>query len=154
MLRRRVKKVIAIKWLQSLTVYWFYYISVLPREKKEHARSNKNHLIGAECGRITLSSTRAPHWSSRHLEPMSTQRVALDCVAPRPGQGSVPNQCWQMAGEEELLTCGGPFTPDDRSDPSSQPCWTLLCCPYRHVKSARSPRTCDFHTAGFRPLAL
>lgn len=82
-LRRRVKKVIAIKWLQSLTGYWFYYISVLPWEKKEHTRSNKNHLIGAECGRITLGSTCAPHWSSRHLEPMSIQRVALDCVAPQ-----------------------------------------------------------------------
>lgn len=55
-LRRRVKKkVIAIKWLQFLTVYWFYYISAFLREKKEHRRSNKKHLIGAERGRITLS---------------------------------------------------------------------------------------------------
>lgn len=150
---RRVKKVIAIKWLQSLTVYWFYYISVLPREKKEHTRSNKNHLIGAECGRITLSSTCALHWSSRHLAPVSIQRVAQDCVAPRPGQGSVPNHRWQMAGEEELPTCGGPFTPNDRSDPSSQPRWTLLCCPYRDKKTYIA-HALRFQHSGVRPITL
>lgn len=86
-----------------------------------------------------------------HTLPLIVRHVVIAgpvLCCPRPGHGSVPTQCWQMAKQVTLSTCGGPrhatVTPGDRSYPSSHPHWgPLWKLPFNivlsHVAHSSSP---------------
>lgn len=129
----KTKKMIAIKRLQSLTVYWFYYISFYSQANKNKHCAIK--IIWSE--QIVVELLTAAHAFS-HLTLESVQREALDCVTPSsdPVKGPCPPSADRWQERKWRRPAAAPFTPGDRSNPSSQPRWTLLCCPYGHVKRA------------------
>lgn len=112
---RKNKKMMAIKWLQSSTVYWFYYISVYPWANKNTRQAIKR--IWSEQNVVELLSAAYMHLAA-FLPPHTWKRAEGGprlCPPPPPptplspvkGQWSVPSQRWQMAGEEMAPTCGG-----------------------------------------------
>lgn len=120
---------------------------------KKHTWRDKNHLIVAEHDRITLSSARVPRWlsSASHLKACRGQLwiVLTPPQPPRPPpdpvKGPWPPSADRWQERKWRRPAAAPFTPGDRSDPSSQPGWMLLRRPYGSHKTFR------FRVAVFLP---
>lgn len=142
---RKNKKMMAIKWLQSSTVYWFYYISVYPwankntRQAIKRIWSEQNVVELLSAAYMHLAAFLPPHtWKRAEGGP----RLCPPLPPPLPSvrsrvNGLCPASADRWQGKKwRRPAAAAPFTRGDRSDPSSQPRWTLLRCPDAHVQLA------------------